>query len=419
MYPLFFISGIIHKSYIIMEHNNINLLVSKYLLGTATPEELSALKQMIIEYPHIAELLKKIEEEDGLLKHYSEYMEVDKDKALFHFKEKMSVTPEIISTEETTQRNTSFFVLHSYLLRIAAVVLCLIAVGAGWWYMDYTKVTPPEIAQEVRKAMEQSEVSGKSMARVETFSDFIQEESMGDNESPQQLAQVYEIIQENYNLEDLRRITTVHDREFWVTLDDGTLVHLNYNSKIIYPEKFGRNNREVILDGEAYFMVAKDRSRKFIVHTPDGDVTVHGTEFHVNTHGRDQSADANKTSTEVVLVKGSVSVSSNSNEQMMRPGQMASLNAQRSIINITNVDTEPYVAWNIGEFSFREWTMEKVMAIMARWYNREVVFKSQEARNVKISGDYDRYDDVEPIMESLELVTGLRITVKSDKIYIE
>ena len=300
-----------------MEHNNINLLVSKYLLGTATPEELSALEQMIIEYPHIAELLKKIEEEDGLLKHYSEYMEVDKDKALFHFKEKMSVTPEIISTEETTQRNTSFFVLHSYLLRIAAVVLCLIAVGAGWWYMDYTKVTPPEIAQEVRKAMEQSEVSGKNMARVETFSDFIQEESMGDNESPQQLAQVYEIIQENYNLEDLRRITTVHDREFWVTLDDGTLVHLNYNSKIIYPEKFGRNNREVILDGEAYFMVAKDRSRKFIVHTPDGDVTVHGTEFHVNTHGRDQSADANKTSTEVVLVKGSVSVSSNSNEQMM------------------------------------------------------------------------------------------------------
>ena len=185
-----------------MEHNNINLLVSKYLLGTATPEELSALKQMIIEYPHIAELLKKIEEEDGLLKHYSEYMEVDKDKALFHFKEKMSVTPEIISTEETTQRNTSFFVLHSYLLRIAAVVLCLIAVGAGWWYMDYTKVTPPEIAQEVRKAMEQSEVSGKNMARVETFSDFIQEESMRDNESPQQLAQVYEIIQENYNLED-------------------------------------------------------------------------------------------------------------------------------------------------------------------------------------------------------------------------
>ena len=98
---------------------------------------------------------------------------------------------------------------------------------------------------------------------------------------------------------------------------------------------------------------------------------------------------------------------------------MALLNAQHSTIIITNVDTEPYVAWNLGEFSFREWTMEKVMAIMARWYNREVIFKSNEARNVKISGDYDRYDDVEPIMESLELVTGLRITVKSNKIYIE
>ena len=411
--------GIIHKSYIIMEQNNINILVSKYLLGKATPEELSALEQMKNEYPHIAELLEQLKDEDGFSKRYSEYMEVDKDKALSQFKEKMFINQEDIPTEETTQRKTSFFVLRPYLLRIAAVVLCLIAVGAGWWYKDYTKVTPPEIAQEVRKAMEQSEVSGKNMARVETLSDIIQEKSMGDNESSQQLAQAYEIIQENYNLEDLRRITTVHDREFWVTLDDGTLVHLNYNSKIIYPEKFGRNNREVILDGEAYFMVAKDRSRKFIVHTPDGDVTVHGTEFHVNTRSNVQNADVNKASTEVVLVKGSVSVTSNSNEQMLRPGQMASLNAQRSTINITNVDTEPYVAWNLGEFSFREWTMEKVMTVMARWYNREVIFKSNEARNVKISGDYYRYDDVEPIMESLELVTGLRITVKSDKIYIE
>lgn len=411
--------GIINKSYIIMEQNNINILVSKYLLGTATPEELSALEQMKNEYPHIAELLEQLKDEDGFSKRYSEYMEVDKDKALSHFKEKMYLNQENISAEETSRRKTSFFALHSYLFRIAAVVLCLIAVGAGWWYKDYTKVTPPEIAQEVRKAIEQSKVSGKNMARVETLSDIIQERSMGDSESPQQLAQAYEVIQENYNLEDLRRITTVHDREFWVTLDDGTVVHLNYNSKIIYPEKFGRNNREVILDGEAYFMVAKDRSRKFIVHTPDGDVTVHGTEFNINTLCKKQHADANMKSTEVVLVKGSVSVTSNSNEQMMRPGQMASLNAQRSTINITNVDTEPYVAWNLGEFSFREWTMEKVMAIMARWYNREVIFKSNEARNVKISGDYYRYDDVEPIMESLELVTGLRITVKSDKIYIE
>ncbi len=411
--------GIIYKSYIIMEHKNINIIVSKYLLGEATTEDLAALEQMKMEYPHIAELLNRIKEEEGLSKRYSEHMEIDKDKALLHFKEKMHINQENISEEETTQRKTSFFVLHSSLLKIAAVVLCLMTVGAGWWYKDYTRVTPPVIAQEVRKAIEQSEESGKNMAKVENLSDFIQKESLGDNESPQQLAQAYEIIQENYNLEDLRRITTVHDRDFWITLDDGTLVHLNYNSKIIYPEKFGRKNREVILEGEAYFMVAKDRSRKFIVHTPDGDVTVHGTEFNVNTRGKERNADANYTSTEVVLVKGSVGVTSNSNEQMIRPGQMALLNAQHSTIIITNVDTEPYMAWNLGEFSFREWTMEKVMTIMARWYNREIIFKSNEAREVRISGDYYRYDDVKPTMESLELVTGLKITVKSDKIYIE
>lgn len=346
--------------------------------------------------------------------------EFNKDVSLSELYEQYSSFDEEAAYEQIHARlfERKSTVIRRIWLRAAAVGLLLLGIGI-WWYSDYTKVTPPEIAQEVRKAIEQSKVSGKNMAKVETLSDIIQEESKSDSESPQQLAQAYEVIQENYNLEDLRRITTVHDREFWVTLDDGTLVHLNYNSKIIYPEKFGRNNREVILDGEAYFMVAKDRSRKFIVHTPDGDVTVHGTEFNINTRSNVQNADVNKASTEVVLVKGSVSVTSNSNEQMLRPGQMASLNAQRSTINITNVDTEPYVAWNLGEFSFREWTMEKVMTIMARWYNREVIFKSHEARNVKISGDYYRYDDVEPIMESLELVTGLRITVKSDKIYIE
>ena len=83
--------GIIYKSYIIMEHKNINIIVSKYLLGEATTEDLAALEQMKMEYPHIAELLNRIKEEEGLSKRYSEHMEIDKDKALLHFKEKMHI----------------------------------------------------------------------------------------------------------------------------------------------------------------------------------------------------------------------------------------------------------------------------------------------------------------------------------------
>lgn len=400
-----------------MEQNNINILVSKYLLGTATQEELSALDQIKNEYPHIAELLKQMKEEDGFAEHYSAYMEVDKDKALLHFKENMFINQENNSKKETTQRNTSFFVLHSYLLRIAAVVLCLIAVGAGWWYSDYTKVTPPEIAQEVKQAMEQSDVSGKNVAKVETPADLIREEES--NGSTPQLAQAYEVIQENYDLEDLRRITTVHDKEFWVTLDDGTLVHLNYNSRIIYPEKFGRKNREVILEGEAYFMVAHDRSRKFIVHTPDGDVTVHGTEFNVNTRAEVQNADVNKTSTEVVLVKGSVSVTAKGKEQMMRPGQMAMLDAQRSTINITSVDTEPYVAWNVGRFTFDTQPLEKIMNIICRWYNMEVVFEKQSIEDIEITGVLKKYESLDSSLEAIETITGLHIETKGNTIIIK
>ncbi len=411
-----------------MEQNNVNILVSKYLLGTATPEEMSLLGQMKREYPHMAELLRDLEEEDSLARHYSEYMEIDKDTALQRFKEKTFARQEETSSEEPSRSQTQLFGLHNILLKVAAVALALIAVGAGWWYSDYTKVTPPEIAQEVRQAMRQSEETGKNVAKVETPSALSPRKAVISEEASSQLAQAYEVIQENYDLEDLRRVTTVHDKEFWVTLDDGTLVHLNYNSKIIYPEKFGRKDREVILDGEAYFMVAKDRSRKFVVHTPDGDVTVLGTEFNVNTRaevltdeeGNDSysSPESEQVTTEVVLTKGSITASMNGNEVSLRPGQKVIFDTQHTSLNISEVDTEPYVAWNTGTFVFNDVALGKVMDVLSRWYRMKTVFESDDLKNIKLYSNFDRYGDIEPILKGIGIVTGLEIRIHDNTITV-
>ena len=248
-----------------------------------------------------------------------------------------------------------------------------------------------------------------------------------------------------------KRITTKHDKEFWITLDDGTLVHLNYNTRLIYPEKFGRGNRNVILDGEAYFMVAKDRSRPFIVHTPNGDVKVYGTEFNVNTRtevrgkkirGERSASGAENTSlsTAVVLVKGSVSVTpTGSKEIMLKPNQQATVNGQRSAVNgqrstvngqrsmvngqrltvnVENVDVEPYVAWNEGKFFFHAWTLERVMSVMSHWYGYKIEFESDNLRQLTLNGNFSRYDEIENITEAIGKVLNIDIKIHKNNIFI-
>lgn len=122
-------------------------------------------------------------------------------------------------------------------------------------------------------------------------------EGIDDAEPMARLRQTYRIAGDETveQLLEARRITTYQDKEYWLTLDDGTLVHLNYNTRMVCPERFIDGTRDVILDGEAYFMVAHDSRHPFVVHTPQGDIRVYGTEFNVSTRDGD--------CTEVVLAE--------------------------------------------------------------------------------------------------------------------
>ncbi|MBR1463232.1 MAG: FecR domain-containing protein [Prevotella sp.] len=397
------------------------------------------------------------------------------------------------------------------LLRYAAAILVLVIDGAGIWYSQYTKVTPPEIPEAVQLAMQQSIQSGKQEAevlgvrgerlrvgelgsgmkirgeRIESGAGKQEQDiSLTSHPSPLTTENLSSLTKDQ--LLAAKRITTRHDKEFWLTLDDGTLVHLNYNTRLIYPEKFGRGDRNVILDGEAYFMVAKDKSRPFIVHTPNGDVKVYGTEFNVNTRAevrgekirgekirgekirgeriesstgdgqQDKSLTSHpspltsKNTTSVVLVKGSVSVTpTGGKETMLKPGQQATVNVQSSMpngqwstvngqwstangqsstvngqwstvngqwstVNVTNVDVEPYVAWNTGTFVFDDCPLEQLMNVLSRWYGYEAQFDKEETKQITFTGELDKYSSIDMVMNAINRVTGIRITMNKGKI---
>ena len=312
-----------------------------------------------------------------------------------------------------------------YYLRYAAAVLILVVGGAAFWYSQYTKVIPPEIPEAVQLAMKESVQSGKQDAVIDNpivkseDGEYVINKEIPDDTPSTSGKQVDNTISSSEVVESLtkdqllaaRRITTYHDKEYWVTLDDGSLVHLNYNTRLIYPEKFGRGDRNVILEGEAYFMVAKDKSRPFIVHTPNGDVRVYGTEFNVNT---------NASSTTVVLVKVSIGLKSTEGiEMMLEPGQLVEMkNKEIELVN-KHVETDIYTSWNEGQYKFRDCRLDKLMQILGHWYGVHVDFESDQARSIPFTGSINKYKSIVPALHAIEYATGLTITMKDEQILIK
>ncbi len=388
--------------------NYYDILIVRHLLGIISDDEEKRLDAWRRKDVTNEALFQNILQQEITEEEYARYAAIDSDRAWEQF---VAQTKIVDTTAKNVSINTSFRKIFRY---AAAVVAVVVIASVGWWYADYTKVTPPVLSQEIEYAMQQSVINGKQEAKIEKLGDLAAADKA-------QVVKIQEELEQFSIDEDVveellaaNRVTTHHDKEFWVTLDDQTVVHLNYNSRLIYPEKFHGNSRDVILDGEAYFLVAKDKSRVFVVHTPNGDVTVHGTEFNVNTRIND-----NGNRTEVVLVNGSVSVMPiDGMDKMLQPGEMAVLSSSERRATITQVDTEPYVAWNTGTFSFKDMPLSKLMDVIARWYGMEVSYEREDLKDLQFSGEFDRYGGIMPIIKGLNMAMGLNSEVNGGKIVI-
>lgn len=376
-----------------MSKKNINQLICGYLLGKSSAEESAQLEKWLQADPSHQEFINQLSEKKEFSNLFRKYIAIDEEQAWQMFE------------QQTVLPKRRLITLSPRFYRIAAAILILLVGGAFWYHREYTRVTPPVITEEVQLAMEQSRESGRAGA------DIISSATSRQQVISKEECDLYH-VDEGFveQLEEAKRITTRHDKEYWVTLDDGTLVHLNYNSRLIYPEKFG-DRRDVILEGEAYFMVAKDKSRQFVVHTPQGDVKVYGTEFNVNTRKEEGTVS-------IVLVNGSVGfISSDGREVKMQPSQ--ELTAVDNQLLVTSVDTAPYVAWNTGLFVFKGSSLEYIMDVLSQWYGiRQVNYSDDSLRNICFTGNLKRYGNIDRILEALMLACDLKIQLVDDTITI-
>ncbi len=405
-----------------MQH--ISDLLYKYATGSLSESEKTELEAWVGARPERRIFLERLSSPQWLETDYRRQKGIDVEKAISEMKTRISLSDnseqidmqvangkEQKTGEILGNRPSLFSVFSSQLWKVAAVLVLLI-VGGTFWYREHTRVTPPTISEEVQTAMQLSRKSGRAAAKVEAVNN---QQSSPVTQEVRQLYHVDEQFAEQ--LAEAKRITTYQDKEYWVTLEDGTLVHLNYNSRLIYPEKFG-DRRDVILDGEAYFMVAKDKSRQFVVHTPQGDVKVYGTEFWVNTRADAQASQPLTVSYQLALVSGSISFTpTNGKEAMLKPGQELSI--VNSQLSITDVDTAPYVAWNTGNFVFDDCPLEQLTDVLARWYGMKVRFYSDSSRHILFTGILSRYADVMTSLESISAVANVEITIEGNTIIVK
>lgn len=208
----------------------------------------------------------------------------------------------------------------------------------------------------------------------------------------------------------MNRIEVPRGGEFSLELADGSQVWLNAESELRYPARFSGDKRAVYLKGEAYFSVATDSTRPFVVEVEGMSVRVYGTEFNVSTQQEGR--------VETVLVRGAVGMRHGEEEMRLEPNQLGVFVKADGSMRSQEVDVLPYVAWRTGDFVFKDETLESIMDKLARWYDLEVFFQNGDLRDVRLSGNLKRYKDVRELFRSFEKISEARFSVNGKTVVI-
>ncbi|RYY06796.1 MAG: FecR family protein [Sphingobacteriaceae bacterium] len=208
---------------------------------------------------------------------------------------------------------------------------------------------------------------------------------------------------------ELNTLTVPATYIYHITLSDGTLVWLNSGSQLRFPFTFGLKKREVYISGEAYFKVAKNVKKPFVVHTTETDVIVKGTSFNINTYQKDKILTS--------LIEGNVVTKDQTkNSMQLVPGQQAVYAAGR--FTLQPFDRENLTGWIEGRYYFHDCSLQDLAFVVQRWYNVDVVFSSSKISSHRMSGIIEKNQPISQFINNLTATTQLHTTSNYEKIYI-
>lgn len=195
---------------------------------------------------------------------------------------------------------------------------------------------------------------------------------------------------------------------YQVILSDGTVVHVNAESRLEYPVKFVGDERKVKLQGEAYFEVTKD-TRPFVVCANEVEIKVYGTKFNVNAYHKDWI--------ETALVEGRVGVSWKNQEKILYPSQLSQVDRITGEQLVTHVNIEQYISWISGYLRYDDDNLGKMMEDLARWYGVDFEFRTENMKEMRVSGSINKDLPLDNVLEMIQ--TTIKVTfIKQERGYL-
>lgn len=206
-------------------------------------------------------------------------------------------------------------------------------------------------------------------------------------------------------------ITTPVGSQYQLLLPDGSEVWLNSASSFKFPAAFTGEKRTVFLTGEAYFEVAKDKSKPFEVLAGESRVEVLGTHFNVMAYNDEPF-------TETTLLEGAVRVNHGGLQKVLEPGQQARFTPGDNDLSVVNADTDEAIAWKNNLFVFENTGIDQVMRRIKRWYNVEVAYKGEKPE-INFTGVIPRNKNVSDVLNMLQSTDDVLFRIDGNKITVE
>ncbi|MBD0777591.1 FecR domain-containing protein [Maribacter sp. ANRC-HE7] len=291
-----------------------------------------------------------------------------------------------------------------------------VVIGIGLMVQYYYSSEKPDTALVPKEDAITLELDNGTIQTIHTGQSKVVKNAEGDVVGKQEQGQID--YSEANNIKELvyNTLSLPKGKTFRIMLSDGTAVNMNAGSSLRYPVNFRSNeSRRVFLTGEAYFDVAKDKERPFIVSSGSLEVEVLGTEFNVSSYREDANI-------EVVLVEGTVNLNTNGeleeNPIELSPGQRGSYSRNSKNIHIDVVNTNMYTSWMQGHLVFRELTFDQILTKLERHYNIEIVNTNTELGKVVFNASFNDVK-IDEVLSFFNDTHEIEYEIKSNTVIIK
>jgi transmembrane sensor len=371
-----------------MTENHLITLINRHISGELTENEAEELRQWAAGHPGNRMLLDGITNEERLEKELNRWRGIDTGEAYAKWQTYMRSRRSIL-----IRRITSWSIAASLLIAVAVIGLM-------------KRLGRPDPSIPVVTTNDRPVSPGRNTAKLTLANG---QEILLDSAGKGDLAvqgntrirhdsgSLAYVISGNNNSKAVsyNTLTTPRSGQYLLNLPDGSRVWLNNVSSLRYPTSFQGKNRTVELTtGEAYFEIAKDAARPFIVRVKGEDVEVLGTSFNIMAYPEEESM-------QTTLLTGAIRVKTAKASLQLKPDEQAQLMGNSDLKVIKDVPSQDLVSWKDGFFYFGRASFSTVMRQLARWYNVEVVYEGK-VPDMEFGGKIDRNLPLQELLKFLD-----------------